>query len=36
MDNYKADLYRARYISALSDASKAVPVAIIDCYEREI
>lgn len=34
MDNYKADLYRARYISALTDASKAVPMSIIDIYGR--
>ena len=34
MDNYKADTYRARYVAALGDASKCVPVAIADMYGR--
>lgn len=34
MDNYKADVYRARYISALTEASKAVPTSIVDVYGR--
>lgn len=34
MDNYKADTYRARYISALNDAAKAVVTDIADMYGR--